>query len=169
MTEEEYLSLPEEKPYLEYVDGVVLQKPMANLAHATLAGELCFLLGLYAREHGGAFGPEGRVRVGDLPNYRLPDVSYWALGKPRGNDTAPTLGIEIRSPGQTMVELREKCRDFRRGGIDACWIIDPGGEWAETFEGDREAERVPKGGVLRSEFLPGFEVSLAELFDRVKD
>ena len=30
MSPEQYLALPEVKPYLEYVDGVVLQKPMAN-------------------------------------------------------------------------------------------------------------------------------------------
>ena len=36
MTEEEYLALPEEKPYLEYVDGVVLQKPVPDDLHGRL-------------------------------------------------------------------------------------------------------------------------------------
>ncbi|MEO8539008.1 MAG: Uma2 family endonuclease [bacterium] len=164
MTEDEYLSLQEEKPYLEYVDGVVLQKPMANHAHLRLAGELIISRGIYGRANGGIFGPEGRVRGGDLPNYRLPDVSYWARGTATGNDCSPTLAIEIRSPGQTMLELRQKCRDFRRTGVDARWIIDPSSRTAESFGDAADAQPVTSAGTLRSRFVPDFEVSLAELF-----
>ena len=44
MTPEEYLALPEEKPYLEYVDGVVLQKPMPNEEHGRIAFRIGFLI-----------------------------------------------------------------------------------------------------------------------------
>ena len=40
MTPEEYLALPEEKPYLEYIDGMVVQKPMPTNEHAKLALEV---------------------------------------------------------------------------------------------------------------------------------
>lgn len=40
MSESEYLALPEEKPYLEYIDGVVLQKPMPNKSHVLLIEEI---------------------------------------------------------------------------------------------------------------------------------
>lgn len=40
MTPEQYLALPEEKPYLEYIDGMVLQKPMPNEQHARVALEV---------------------------------------------------------------------------------------------------------------------------------
>ena len=40
MTEAEFLALPEEEPYLEYVDGVVLQKPMPNKSHTEIVAEL---------------------------------------------------------------------------------------------------------------------------------
>ena len=40
MTEDEFLALPEVKPYLEYIDGWVLQKPMVNADHSDLAVEL---------------------------------------------------------------------------------------------------------------------------------
>ena len=37
MTPEQYLALPEEKPYLELIDGVVEQKPMVNADHGRVA------------------------------------------------------------------------------------------------------------------------------------
>jgi len=36
MTPEQYLALPQEKPYLEYVDGMVLQKLMPTFDHGAL-------------------------------------------------------------------------------------------------------------------------------------
>ena len=164
MTPEEYLALPEEKPYLEYVDGVVLQKPMVNSAHLRIVGELCFRFGLYREQHGGAFGPEGRVKLGELPNFRLPDVSYWVAGADASDDAVPTLAVEVRSPGQTLGELREKCHFFRRNGIAAAWLIDPDSRTVEVFEGAQDGEQLGIGAVLAASCLPGFELPLSTLF-----
>lgn len=81
MSEDEFLSLPEEKPYLEYVDGVVLQKPTPTKQHRALVEALVFEIGLYRRQFGGAAGPEGRVRLPDGSGFRLPDTAYWAPGR----------------------------------------------------------------------------------------
>jgi Uma2 family endonuclease len=63
-----------------------------------------------------------------------------------------------------MNELRAKCRSFRAAGVDACWIIDPEDRRAYVFEGDRDAEELPADGILESAYLPGFRLSLADLF-----
>lgn len=164
MTEEEFLSLPEEKPYLEYIDGVVLQKPMANADHAELVGELDFQFGLYKRSHGGRFGPESRARLEQGPGYRVPDTSYWAAGRRSGTDSLPTLAVEVRSPGQAMGELREKCRRFREAGVEACWLIDPEQRSVEVFEGNEDGKPLPADGALEAKALPGLSLPLAELF-----
>ena len=122
---------------------------------------------LYEEEHGGASGPEGRVKMGELPNFRIPDVAYWAPGRPTGNDTLPTLAVEVRSPDQTMTELRQKCRQYRQAGIDVCWLIDPKNRAVEVFEGRLDARTLSEP-VLSSKFLPGFELGLEDLF-RVLD
>jgi Uma2 family endonuclease len=163
MTEEEYLSLPEEKPYLEYIDGVVLQKPMANADHGRIVGELNFQFGTYIRSHGGDFGPERRSRLGDIPGYRVPDTCYWASGRPSGNDSIPTLAVEVRSPGQAMSELRAKCRVYRATGVEACWLIDPITRTAEVFEGGVNGKRLPADGALEATSLPGLSIPLPEL------
>ena len=164
MTPEQFLALPDEKPYLEYVDGVVVQKPMANLAHGRLTIRLGVLLTAWIGDGSGVVGSEVRSRLGELPNFRLPDLSYWAPGRIAEDDSLPTLAVEVLSPSQTMGELREKCRFFRRNGVDVCWLIDPVTRAVEIFEGDRDAEPIPAEGVLSSAYLPGFELPLATLF-----
>ena len=89
VTPEEYLALPEEKPYLEYVDGMVLQKP----AFAKAEGILCAAVGSHivdwTRQHGGAAGIMARTAAGDGPSYRIPDVSFWKPGYEGGDEDPP--------------------------------------------------------------------------------
>jgi len=170
MTPEQYLALPEEKPYLEYVDGMVVQKPMVNSAHAKLAALLAMQLGLYTRRVGGGHvGVEARTAVGSLPNYRLPDVTYWAPGRPSGDDSLPTLAVEVRSPGQTAAELRAKCRFFQRNGVDACWLVDPEARTVEVFEGGQDGGVLSESATLTSAHLSGFALPLRELFAVLDD
>ena len=161
MTPEEYLRLPEEKPYLEYVDGVVLQKPMPNEDHAELVAEIIHRLKIWMERHGGRIGPEARAKLGDLPNYRLPDVSYWKAGIPRGQEAPPTLAVEVRSKDQTLAELRRKCEFLRSTGVEACWLIDPVARTAELFEGKSRGTSIE---TLKAACVPGFELPLAKLF-----
>ena len=162
MSEDEYLSLPEDKPYLEYINGWVLQKPMGDESHGVLAGEFIIRLGMYRTRFGGRVGPEIRARFPGA-NYRLPDVSYYAKGKPFGDQLPPTLAIEIRSPGQTRNELRAKCRFFRANGVDECWLVDPRLRTVEQFSSEGEFI-LGADQTLISTALPGFELVLSELF-----
>jgi Uma2 family endonuclease len=160
MSEAEFLALPEVKPYLEYVDGAVRQKPMVNAAHRRIVRRLDARLDRYIEERGGDGGPEATVRLG-AQTYRLPDTSYWAPERASDDNSIPSVAVEVRSPGQSMATLREKCRAFRRGGVDTCWLIDPRARTAEVFEGERDAERVL---LLESVAMPGFSLALSELF-----
>jgi len=160
MGEAAYLALPEVKPYLELVDGVVRQKPMVNAAHRRLVFFIDLALGRYVEVRGGEGGPEGRVRL-DERNYRLPDTAYWAQGRASGDDSVPSVAFEVRSPGQSMAALRAKCRAFRRAGADTCWLIDPEARTAELFEAERDGEPVSR---LESLAMPGFALELSELF-----
>lgn len=162
MSEEDYLSLPDEKPALEYIDGVVIQKPMGDEERGVLAGEFIILLGAYRNHNGGRVGPEIRAKFPES-NYRLPDVSYYARGQRFGAQLPPSLAIEIRSEGQTRNELRAKCRFFRANGVDECWLVDPRLRTVEQFSSEGEFI-LGADQTLISVALPGFELVLAELF-----
>jgi Uma2 family endonuclease len=80
---------------------------------------------------------------------------------PSGDDSIPSVAVEVRSRGQSMRILRDKCRAFRDAGVVTCWLIDPDRRTAELFEGDADAVAVT---VLESAAMPGFSVALADLF-----
>lgn len=163
------MALPEEKPYLEYVCGRVVQKMPPRRKHGELAVEIGAFLAAYRRTHGGTVAAEYRVGLRGVAGReaRLPDVAYWAPGRAVGADELglpPTLAIELRSPSESMASQRRKCRAYRENGTEVCWLIDPERRVVERFEGDADAERVPADGTLTTAALPGFALPLGELF-----
>ena len=163
MSAREFLALPEEKPYLEYIDGVVEQKPMVNADHSQLVGRLDGHFFVYSEAHGGGFGPEARVSLNSSGDYFLPDTAFWAKGWPRGDDATPTVAVEVRSPRQPLHALRAKCQAYLRDGSEAAWLIDPVARTIEVF--DHEGSRTLKAAdVLTCGAMPGFELPLSSLF-----
>jgi Uma2 family endonuclease len=165
----EYLALPEEKPALEYWNGRVVQKAVPRRKHWKLQGWMVSRLIPLAQARGGATGTEAHIWFGTarIPGFLVPDVVYFAPGKPQGDDDRslpPTLAIEIRSKDETMAAQRQKCRDMRENGVDVCWLIDPESRTVEVFEGGADAAPAPAGGKLESPHLPGFSLPLDELF-----
>ena len=129
LTLEEYLALPEEKPYREFIHGRAVAKPMTNTDHGNLVNSILFSLTLYARRLGGKVAPEISVLLGAEPDPRvlLPDAAYWAPGRQRRGypSNPPTVAVEVRSPSQTRPEQREKCRFYVEHGVEAALLIDP--------------------------------------------
>jgi Uma2 family endonuclease len=164
MSEAEYLALPEEKPYLEYVDGVVVQKPMPDDLHGKLIWLFDHLFFVYAEAHGGNAGPERRTHLRRTGGYRLPDTAFWVAGTPSGKNALPTLVVEVRSEGQSLGELREKCRAFRANGVEACWLIDPYQRWVEVFDEARDGARLSSHEPLQASALPEFSIAQTQLF-----
>ncbi len=164
MSEPEYLALPEEKPYLEYVDGVVQQKPKPDDLHGRLIMFVDYLLYAYILRFGGDGGPERRMRLADGTGRRLPDTAYWVPGRYSGPDSTPSATFEVRSADQSAASLRRKCRSLRANGVDVCWLIDPYQRWVEVFEGARDGERLAADGALETSVMPEFTVPLADLW-----
>lgn len=168
MSEAEFLTRIHEKPSLEFIDGVIYRKPVAGRRHSKLTQRLDHEIYIYAQQHGGWGGPEVHVNFSEEFHrvYRVPDISYWTPDKP-DNDSdiplPPTLAIEVRSPDQSMNELREKCTFMLDGGVDVCWLVDPQSRSVEIFEGEA-ARTLGDDSVLQSAALPGFSLPIAELF-----
>jgi Uma2 family endonuclease len=93
----------------------------------------------------------------------VPDDSFWLPGVPSGDDTIPTLVVEVASPRQSRRELRQKCRDYRDEGVQVCWLVDPERRAVEVFEGERDGELL-REGALASPLLPGLSIDLVQIF-----
>ena len=168
MTVAEYLALPEEKPYLEYVCGEVTAKVAPSFEHSYVAKQLAVALDPFEQSVGGVTLVEPRVRFLDDARGRIHvlDLGYWAPGRPIGDHRAmspPTLAIEIRSPDQSLRDQRERCATMRRFGVPGTWLVEPDAHAIETVEEGVEHTFGP-GTVLTSTLLPGLALDIDALF-----
>jgi len=169
VSEEEYLAtMTGEKPSLEFVNGEVFQKPMARQSHVLATDEFLAAFRTHRKQYGGMSGPEATVNVSRGPDrrYRVPDAAHWGPNVERTGDVflAPTAAVEVLSQGQMMGALRDKCREYLERGVLVCWLIDPDQRVAEVFESGRDGERLAPDGAFESRHLPGFRLTLAELW-----
>lgn len=173
LTIEQFLVLPEEKPALEFADGVVTQKVSPKGQHSALQGELIKQLdhaGLPARvaralpELRATFG--GASRVPDIAVYRWARIPHDARGR-IGDDfyEPPDIAIEIVSPGQSSNALVRRCLWFVAQGVQVALLVDPADESILAFRSDGRidtwhgADRIDL-----SEVLPDFELTVEQLF-----
>ena len=177
MSLEQFLELPERKPYLEYEDGVVTQKMSPKGEHSTLEGGLVELVnrqcspGKVAR----AF-PELRVTLGGRSF--VPDVSVYRWGrierKPNGEvatdfTTPPDVAIEILSPRQSVTKLVARCARYVANGVGAALLVDEKDRIILAFRPGqpplalRGDDAIPLGDVL-----PGFQATVRQVFDTLK-
>lgn len=169
LTPDEYLALPEQKPYLEYVCGEAVPKMAPDRKHGALAARLVGCLLDYQRARGGETIIEGRVEFqdGDDLRFLLPDISFFSAGRPvegRRAMLSPTLAIEIRSPDQPLSEQRDKCHFYRRHGVDVAWLVDPVSRAVEVFEAGVHLV-LEEDQSLSCEALPGLALPLTDLFE----
>jgi Uma2 family endonuclease len=171
VSEEEYLAtMTDEKPSLEFVNGEVFQKPITKKSHNEVAMVLFEALRTFRRTHGGYATWEATTNLSEASHrrYRVPDLAFWAAdrGVSQPNDVflPPTIAIEIRSEGQSMGSLRDKCRGYLSRGIPVCWLIDPFARTVEVFEGPGVPQQILSDGELTSPELPGFALPIAELW-----
>jgi Uma2 family endonuclease len=175
LTLEEFLALPEEKPALEYIDGMVDQKMSPKGQHSWLQGALIRLLG-EAGEGSSAALPELRVTFGGASV--VPDVSVFLLERlpldSRGrfaNDITipPDIAVEIMSPHQSATALVRRCRWYVANGVRIALLVDPDDETVLGFRlDDRLSEWRGADRIDPSEVLPNFDLTVDALLAVLK-
>ena len=177
MSLEQFLELPERKPYLEYEDGVVTQKMSPKGEHSTLEYGLAELVNRLCspRKVARAF-PELRVTMGGKSV--VPDVSVYRWErierKPNGEvatdfTTPPDVAIEILSPRQSVTKLVARCAWYVANGVIAALLVDEKDRMILVFRPGqaplalRGADAIPLG-----DLLTGFQATVRQVFDTLK-
>jgi len=81
---------------------------------------------------------------------------------------APTLSVEVLSESNTLREMEMKRHDLFDAGTRLIWEIDPETRSAEVFTSAEESTHIGEDGTLDGgDVLPGFRLSLKELFAKV--
>ena len=177
LTLEEFLALPDEKPALEYFDGVVTQKVSPERDHSALQFLICEWVNVAARPRKLAFAfPE--LRTTHSGASLVPDVAVYTWARiPRERSargtvdvtTPPDVTIEIASLGQGRRKLLERCRWFVEQGAQLALLVDPRRQTIAVVRGG-ETPRVLHGDDVLDlgEVIPGLTLVVGELF-RVLD
>jgi len=175
MTLAEFLALPEEKPYLEFIDGEVVPKAMPTEIHGALVAELVRQLGNHLREdRSGRVVTE--VRHVSAPHgwVFIPDVSV-TLADRRSNlrsdpvEVVPDFAIEVLSPDDRAGRLFERVDLYLQAGVQLLWFVDPETRSIMVYRPGRAQEVVRSGTLTAEPVLPGFSLGVAELFAAVED
>jgi Uma2 family endonuclease len=152
---EDYLHRTE-KPYCEYVDGVLYTKALPTTPHARAQ----FMLMTLLDKQGVEALAEVTVRITPT-KYLIPDV----IAAPVIQSPYPTepvlLCVEILSPEDRVGAMLAKCEAYHAWGVPFCWVVDPEKQTAWQYHSGGEPQHVERGGAL---IAGNLRVHLEELF-----
>lgn len=172
---EEFLKLPENKPYSEYLnDGEILQKPMPQGEHSTIQIELASLINQRGKPTKLVYAlPELRCTFGGKSI--VPDISVFEWqrllktesGKIANKFTIyPDWIIEILSPEQSANQVINKIIFCLKQGTKLGWLIDTADESVMIFQPNQLPE-IKSGEEFLTvlECIPHWQLSVKEIFD----
>lgn len=136
LTLAEFLKLPETKPASEFINGVIIQKPMPQGEHSRLQAKMCSVINEITEAPKIAYAfPELRCTFGG--NSIVPDVAVFRWERipktPSGRianrfEIHPDWAIEILSPDQRQTKVLGNLLHCSRHGTELGWLIDPEAE-----------------------------------------
>jgi len=156
----------------ELVDGTLVEKAMGwkeSLLATWIAHQL--LKFLEGNDLGGVTGPDGTLRL-RRRLVRLPDVAFvrWENVPPDDElpqipDLAPDLAVEVFSPSNTAREMARKRREYFGAGTTLVWQVYLKTKTVEVYTSPGRFRTLGLTDTLDGgDVLPGFRLSLAELF-----
>jgi Uma2 family endonuclease len=145
LTLEEFLQLPETEPAGEYIDGLIIQKPMPQGEHSAIQTELAPAINLVVKpiKIARAF-TELRCTFGGRSI--VPDIAVFLWGRiPRQENGrvanifsfAPDWTIEILSPDQSQTKVTKNILHCLKHGTQMGWLIDPEEQSVFVYQPDQ--------------------------------
>ena len=102
-----------------------------------------------------------------------PDVSFVSYDTLTTGDVpasflelAPDLAVEVKSPGDSNREVREKAEQWLAAVTSVVWVLDPDDRTATVYA-PRQAPQVltEAESLTGGDLVPGFQVAVRELFE----
>jgi Uma2 family endonuclease len=171
LTYEDYVLLPDDGLRHEIIDGEHYANPAPNTKHQTVQGNLYAALRAYVKQHrlGAVFGAPFDVVLSELDVVQ-PDVVFVSNAR-RASITAanvqgaPDLVIEILSPSNRQYDEVVKRKRDAAMGVAEYWIVDPESETVKIYRRAGNLVPVESADPLTTPPLPGFALTLAEIFE----
>ena len=177
LTDEQFMSLPEDGNRYEYVDGELVIVANSGLEHGYLAVTLSCFLTIFVRNHKlGVTCDSSTVFKMKTGNKRSPDLAIIAKERlqglkrlPKGFfDGAPDLAVEIISPNNTFEEIHNKLVEYFENGTRLVWVILPDEECVLVYHKPKPSKLLQLEDSLDGEdVIPNFNLPLSELFQEL--
>ena len=177
LTDEQFMSLPEDGNRYEYVDGELVIVANSGLEHGYLAVTLSCFLTIFVRNHKlGVTCDSSTAFKMKTGNKRSPDLAFIAKERlqglkrlPKGFfDGAPDLAVEIISSNNTFEEIHNKLVEYFENGTRLVWVILPDEECVLVYHKPKPSKLLQLEDSLDGEdVIPNFNLPLSELFQEL--
>jgi len=161
----------------ELIEGEIIEMAPPGGEHGTFAGEIYYYIRLFNRDRslGIATVETGYHPPGNRSILLSPDVAFTRIERaPQPFPKTwvpimPDLAVEIKSPSNTMTELRRKAAIYLERGTQLVWIVLPDAESVEVHrlgaDGEKQREVIgPDGQLSGEDVLPDFSLALSTLY-----
>jgi Uma2 family endonuclease len=175
-TIEDLQSLEETGVQYELLRGELIEVPGAKFLHWYLVGRLLRFIGNFVARHKlGAVGNNGAFELRRDPDSLLiPDVAFVSSARMPPGDAdwdvyvgAPDAVFEVVSPSDSASDVHDKTMEYLEAGVRVVVVVWPRRQTVSVHRADGESREFTAGDVVElDDVLPGFRLSIAELFDR---
>jgi Uma2 family endonuclease len=158
----------------ELVRGELVMMSPAGFEHGDVAGRVHGHLFHFVTQNrlGTVTAAETGFQIGHDPDtVRAPDVGFIRTERvPKVRTRGffqgpPDLAVEVISPTDRAGELLAKVQDWLAAGCRAVWVVDPTSRTISVYRGSGEISLLGiTDEVADEELLPGFRLSVAEVF-----
>jgi Uma2 family endonuclease len=178
MTLAEFLDLPDRGKERMLIRGELWERKMTvrNPWHSSLVARITILLGIWARQVkavGEIVSGDAGFRLAKNPDsfvgvdvaYVAKDTPLYRQGKKVVFDGPPILAVEVLSPSDQQADIDAKIDEYLAANVPLIWIVNPHRQTVTVYRPDAELQVFLPSSTLTAEpHLPGFAVSVAELF-----
>ena len=154
------------RPDVDYVDGELEERNVGEFDHADIQKAVLLALTAQQVKAGVRAMQELRVQVSET-RFRVPDVCLLPAGlRTPVIQQAPLLCVEVLSPRDNIMRMRQRCKDYLDMGVPVVWILDPERRMAYVLTNDGMTEH--SSGTLA--LLNGVvEVDIVAIFAALDD
>jgi Uma2 family endonuclease len=168
MSVEEFMALPGDGMHHELNEGELVVMPPPKRIHSRCQTELARVLANFvtANTLGEVYVEFGyRLNSNTL---RAPDVSFVRNARMQPTEGyyagSPDLAIEVVSPDDSALDLREKVKQYLDAGTQQVWVIYPKVKQVEVHGPGNMVRIFGLDDTLETpDLLPGFQLSVAAI------
>ena len=173
ITGEELLAMGDIGP-CELIDGVIVRMSPTGGRHAVLELRFGRHLASFVEDHGIGWVATGEVGIYTRrkpDRVRGADIACWSKeqfpdGLPEGFlEVAPFLIVEIMSPSDRWLDVRDKLQEYFAIGVGQVWIVEPENRTVLIYRSLTEMRQLSEEDTLVGEgLLNGFSLPPASMF-----